>query len=77
VSTGDLPVPSKRPEDSCGERTAMMSERRRTRRQHRSAGILTERARNQRARAERHRRWVETWFPDPVPPKPGDKPPPF
>ena len=79
VSTGDLPVPvaSKRTEDSCGERTAMMPERKRSRRQHRSAAIRAERARNQRARAQRHRRWVECWFPDPVPPRPGDEPPPF
>ena len=79
VPTGDLPVAvrSERPEDSCGDRTAMMPKRRRTRRQHRTAGIRAERVRNQRARAERHRRWVECWFPDPVPPKPGDEPPPF
>jgi len=79
VSTGDLPmpVPSKRPEDSCGERTAMMPERRRTRRQHSSASIRAERARNQRARSERRRRWVEYHFPEPVPPRPGDEPPPF
>ena len=79
VSTGDLPasVFSKRPEDSCGERTAMMPKRQRTRRQYRTAGIRAERVRNQRARAERHRRWVECWFPQPVPPKPGDEPPPF
>lgn len=79
VSTGDLPMPTppKRSEDSCGDRTAMMPERRRTRRQHRIAGIRAERVRNQRARAERHRRWVECWFPEPVPPKPGDEPPPF
>jgi hypothetical protein len=79
VSTGDLPmqVSSERPGDRCGERTAMMPERRRTRRQHRSANIRAERVRNQKSRAERRRRWVECWFPQPVPPQPGDEPPPF
>ena len=77
VPTGDLPASSERPEDGCGERTAMMPNRRRTRRQDRSAGVRAERAHNQRIRKERHRRWVETWFPEPVPPRPGDEPPPF
>ncbi|MCI4676876.1 HNH endonuclease signature motif containing protein [Candidatus Mycolicibacterium alkanivorans] len=64
VPTGDLPVPSKRAEDDCGERAAMMPKRRRSRRQERTAGIRAERAGNRRRR-------------DPVPPQPGDEPPPF
>jgi hypothetical protein len=41
------------------------------------ARFRAERARNRRVRNERHRRWAECWFPEPVPPKPGDEPPPF
>jgi hypothetical protein len=51
--TGELTVPDVVVDDRCGERTAMMPTRRRTRAQNRSHRIAAERRQNQRAREAR------------------------
>jgi hypothetical protein len=71
-STGGLPSPEAEPPlDYCGERTAMMPKRRRTR-DHR---IHTERRQNRDARASRRAKSV-SYF-GPAPPDTDNDPPPF
>ncbi len=53
--TGELPKPAPTFNDRCGERTAMMPTRRRTRAQQRSQRITAERNRNRDDRLARHR----------------------
>ncbi|POX86415.1 hypothetical protein C3473_28980, partial [Mycobacterium kansasii] len=48
--TGELPEHTQLPTDHCGERTAMMPKRRRTRAQERAQRITHERQRNRNAR---------------------------
>lgn len=73
LPTGDVQAPQPRPpmEDYCGERTAMMPRRRRTRQQDRTHRINTERRRNHLART------TPTSLLGPAPPDPDDDPPPF
>jgi len=63
------------PSDYCGERTAMMPKRTRTRAQNRAARIATERRQNREARTAR--REARVWSPGPAPPETDDEPPPF
>lgn len=71
--TGDLPPPT-RPADTgrCGERTAMMPKRRRTRAENRAARIAAERRHNRRTRLA-----AQTAHPAPPPPDTDEEPPPF
>ncbi len=55
VPTGDLPEASPTPDIRCGERTAMMPTRRRTRKQDRSQRITAERNKNRNDRLTRQR----------------------
>ena len=74
VPTGDLPAPAATSDDRCGERTAMMPSRRRTRAQQRSQRITAERNRNRNDRLARQRAYAYARgapFGDP------DEPPPF
>jgi hypothetical protein len=74
--TGDLPAPQTTPTpDSCGERTAMMPKRRRTRAQNRAHRIATQRRQNHHARMAR--RANQTSYFGPAPPHTNDDPPPF
>ena len=76
--TGDLTPPTAAPiDDRCGERTAMMPKRRRTRAQNRAARIAAERRQNQRAREARHQRWEAAYFASTPPGGDDDDPPPF
>nr|WP_172826680.1 HNH endonuclease signature motif containing protein [Mycobacterium sp. 1423905.2] len=61
------------PEGYCGERTAMMPRRRRTRSQDRAYRVATERRRNRQTRQARQRAPVNATGPAP----PDDEPPPF
>jgi hypothetical protein len=74
--TGGAPArqPHPRP-DYCGERTAMMPKRRRTRAQDRAHRIATERRQNREARTAR--RQASASVVGPAPPDPDDDPPPF
>jgi hypothetical protein len=76
-STGALPAPEPDPPppDSCGERTAMMPKRRRTRAQNRAHRIATERRQNHDARAPRRTASMSRL--GPAPPGTDDDPPPF
>ena len=76
VPTGDLRAAQPHsPIDYCGERTAMMPTRRRTRVQDRANRVATERRQNHQARTIcRAHRLSDL---DPGPPGPGDDPPPF
>jgi hypothetical protein len=58
VPTGEIPEPASEPVDRCGERTAMMPTRRRTRAQQRSQRITTERSRNRNDRLTRRRTYT-------------------
>jgi hypothetical protein len=71
LSTGGLPAPEvdPHPQTYCGERTAMMPKRRRTRTQNRAKRITAERQQNQRAR--------QPASCAPEPPTTQDEPPPF
>jgi hypothetical protein len=74
VPTGELSEPTTNPNDRCGERTAMMPIRRRTRAQQRSQRITAERNRNRNDRLARQRAYAYARaapFGDP------DEPPPF
>ena len=76
LPTGDLKPPEPTaPVDCCGERTAMMPTRRRTRAQDRAHRISAERRQNHQARATR-RAGRLSYF-DLGPPGPDDDPPPF
>ena len=75
-STGGMPAPeAEPPADYCGERTAMMPRRRRTRTQNRAHRINTERRQNRDARARRRAKSA-SYF-GPAPPGSDDDPPPF
>jgi hypothetical protein len=65
----DLPV------DYCGERTAMMPKRRRTRAQNRTHRIATERRQNHDAHTARRAEHMSSFGPGP--PDTDDDPPPF
>ena len=69
--TGDAPPPDAAPAERCGERTAMMPRRRRTRAQNRAHRIATARHYNRQTRFAGHA--TQT---DPAPPV-EDDPPPF
>ena len=71
VPTGDLPGPAPTSNDRCGERTAMMPTRRRTRAQQRSQRITAERTRNRNDRLARQRAYTDAGA------APDDEPPPF
>jgi Domain of unknown function (DUF222) len=77
LSTGGFPAPeADLPPDYCGQRTAMMPKRRRTRTQNRAHRIATERRQNRDARVAR-RQTRRSYF-EPAPPDTdGDEPPPF
>jgi hypothetical protein len=74
VPTGDVPPPAAAKTERCGERTAMMPQRRRTRAQNRAARITTERHHNRQTRIATQT--TPTTRTGPVPPDP-DEPPPF
>ncbi|HXO47721.1 MAG TPA: HNH endonuclease signature motif containing protein [Mycobacterium sp.] len=75
-STGGLPSPEVEPSlDHCGERTAMMPRRRRTRQQDRAHRVTAERRQNHRARTTR--RTDHLSYLGPAPPDTDDDPPPF
>ena len=75
-STGDAPAPKAHPPlQYCGERTAMMPKRRRTRAQNRLSRIASERRQNRDARMAR-RAQSFSYF-GPAPPDNGSDPPPF
>ena len=73
-STGDLPAPQTDAPalGSCGDRTAMMPKRRRTRAQSRANRIAAERRQNHQARTTRRMSYF-----GPAPPDTDDDPPPF
>ena len=76
VPTGDLHTPRSGPTiEHCGERTAMMPRRRRTRRQDRAHRIAAERRQNHQARTSR--RTDRQSYLGPAPPNTDDDPPPF
>jgi hypothetical protein len=76
LSTGGVPAPEADPPlEYCGDRTAMMSERRRTRTQNRAHRIATERRQNHDARVA-HRAECLSYV-GPAPPETDDDPPPF
>ncbi|MGV0626738.1 HNH endonuclease signature motif containing protein [Mycolicibacter minnesotensis] len=79
--TGGPAPPARAPDGPCGDRTAMMPRRRRTRAQHRAARIAAERGQNRRARQVRHAALRSLWFPAVAPTAvdtPADEdPPPF
>jgi hypothetical protein len=79
-ATGGMPAPEADPppDDYCGQRTAMMPKRRRTRAQDRAHRIATERRANHNARTTRtSRRTVYFGHGGPAPPPEADDPPPF
>jgi hypothetical protein len=75
--TSGMPAPAAdAAPDSCGERGAMMPQRRRTRAQDRAHRVATERSQNRQARhAEREQR--QAAYLGPAPPETDDEPPPF
>jgi Domain of unknown function (DUF222) len=75
--TGSLTAPraDTAPLDQCGDRTAMMPKRRRTRAQNRAQQIATERRQNHHARTAR--RTDHLSYLGPAPPASDDEPPPF
>ncbi len=76
-STGGMPAPEvDPPPDYCGQRTAMMPRRRRTRVQDRAHRIATERRQNRMAR-EARRKPRETWQFEPQAAAGDGEPPPF
>ncbi len=76
VPTGELAPPQRSSDIQCGERTAMMPRRRRTRAQSRAARINAERNQNRRAR-EARRAAEQAARSARVAADPGDDPPPF
>jgi len=78
-AVGGMPSPeTDLPQDYCGQRTAMMPKRRRTRAQDRAARIATERRANHNARTTRtSRRAAYFGHGGPAPPPEPDDPPPF
>jgi hypothetical protein len=76
VPTGDLQAPRSGPTtDHCGERTAMMPRRRRTRQQDRAHRVAAERRQNHQARTTRQAQRLS--YLGPAPRDAGDEPPPF
>jgi Domain of unknown function (DUF222) len=76
LPTGDVQPPQTGPPvDYCGERTAMMPTRRRTRQQDRDNRVAAERRQNHQARTTR--RAARLSYLDPAPPDANDEPPPF
>jgi hypothetical protein len=76
VPTGDLQAPRSGPTtDHCGERTAMMPRRRRTRQQDRAHRVAAERRQNHQARTTRQA--LRLSYLGPAPRDAGDEPPPF
>ena len=76
LSTGGMPAPEADPPiDYCGDRTAMMPKRRRTRAQNRAYRIATERRHNRDARKPRRAERLANV--GPAPPETDDDPPPF
>ena len=75
-AVGGMPAPeADPPADYCGERTAMMPKRRRTRAQNRANRIATERRQNRQARTARRADFSS--HPGSAPPPADDDPPPF
>jgi hypothetical protein len=75
-AVGGMPAPeADPPQDYCGDRTAMMPKRQRTRAQNRAARIATERRHNRDARTARREEPVS--FVGPAPPETKEDPPPF
>ncbi|MDT5351417.1 MAG: hypothetical protein QOH91_4704 [Mycobacterium sp.] len=72
-AVGGMPAPEAdlAPDDYCGQRTAMMPKRRRTRAKHRAQRIAAERRQNHQART------TPKAHLGPAPPGPDDDPPPF
>jgi hypothetical protein len=76
LSTGGFPAPeADLTPDYCGERTAMMPKRRRTRAQNRAQRIAVERRQNHDARLARRAAYLS--YTGPAPPNTDDDPPPF
>ena len=76
LSTGGIPAPeADPPPDSCGQRTAMMPKRRRTRAQNRAHRIATERRQNHTTRTVQ--RAESARYAGPAPPDTDEEPPPF
>ncbi len=74
---GDIPPPAPPRPDPCGDRTAMMPRRKRTRAQNRAARIAAERRQNHHARQPK-RQEREAAYSGPAPPADGDgEAPPF
>ncbi len=76
-AVGGMPTPEldPPPPDYCGQRTAMMPKRRRTRAQNRAQRIATERRHNRDTRLAR--RTESESYTGPAPPHTDDDPPPF
>ena len=75
LSTGGVPAPeTDPPTDYCGQRTAMMPKRRRTRAQDRAQRVAAERQQNHDARTTRRAR-RPSYFGPALPPDPDDPPP--
>ena len=74
--TGDLPAPAPLTTEPCGQRTAMMPLRTRTRAQHRASRIATERNHNRQARTAR-REQCEAYILGPSDAAGDGEPPPF
>ena len=76
-AAGAIPAPeTDPPHDHCGDRTAMMPKRRRTRTQNRAARITTERRHNREARDARRKR-EQTCYSGSRDPAADEEPPPF
>jgi hypothetical protein len=76
LSTGGIPAPdADPPPNSCGQRTAMMPKRRRTRAQNRAHRIATERRQNHDARTAQ--RAESARYAGPAQPHTDEEPPPF
>jgi hypothetical protein len=76
--TGEVPAPQTDPPPHyCGDRTAMMPKRRRTRTQDRAHRIATERRQNREAREARRQARETAWFGPAPPDTDNDDPPPF
>ncbi|HSS24073.1 MAG TPA: HNH endonuclease signature motif containing protein [Mycobacterium sp.] len=76
LSTGGVPAPEADPPfEYCGDRTAMMLTRRRTRAQNRAHRIATERRQNRNARLTQRAECLSSA--GPAPPETDDDPPPF
>jgi uncharacterized protein DUF222 len=78
LSTGGVPEPEADPPlDYCGDRTAMMPKRRRTRAQNRAKRVATERRHNRQARQQEGRQRQAAYFGPAPPDDSDDEPPPF